>query len=370
MYLEIDFQVGLDIGSCVAFYTNFERNLIERLRRDYDGVCYDGNLIIRVLRVVRCGECAFIAPTMPTIGTLSVVFRALVVNYSPDDLIAGCVVRPIKDHGRITMNSSHANVIIIQTKEAQDVAVLDAGAVVAVRATGVLANPGSDKISVGAELYEPSATTYYFPIMAGTIEHAATSEALTRTKYVGVGSLAELFLEGEVRSHSGQITGDDYHAIDSIHGMTVVQAARDAHEYLAATMTRISKEHATLPNNIRALFYPFRKEREPASVAAAALETINLLEARIPDAATCVVVCGEYNPLDAKICVSMAPLASLPESWVRGGLAQPAGVVLARRLENFIDFAIAGAIMAIEFMDPAKLIASKSLITLQASKKK
>ena len=364
MYLKIDYQVGLDINNCVAFYTNFDENLITRLRDTYDGICYNGNLIIHVISVVKVGECMFVSPVLSTTGTLSVVFRALVVNYSPGDIIAGCVVRPIKGHGRITMQSVHSNAMIVQTKEDQDTSVLGTDAVVTINATGVYAGPGSDRISVCATLYNPSAVTYYYPIMAGTHAQAPNSESMTREKYISQLAIDNILAPMSAPpSNSGTIMED-------IPGITIIQAARDAAEHLGIVSQRARAEFAKLPEIVRKLFYPFREEREPDVVKSGAVKTINLLDVlAIPDNATCLVMCGEYCPLDGKIGVTANPISSFPEDWVLGELAQPLGVVVARRLEKFIDYATAGSVMLREFMIPAKLEASRNLIVLQSKKK-
>ena len=346
MFLRINYQVGLDINNCVAFYTNFEDNLLARLHHDFDGICYGGNLILRVLSVVKHGECMFVNSTAATVGTLSVIFCALVVSYGPGDLIAGCIVGPMRDSGRITMQSEHANAIIIQTKEDQDVSVLNTGSIVAIYVTGFYAGPGCNRISVTANLYEPSTATHYYPIMSGSNAQLATCDAMTANKYAPIRAVL---------------------SDQSMEGATILQAARDAAEYLRATFKEVGATHASLPGNVRKMFYPFREEKAPT---APQIEIIDLLSARIPPDATCLVACCECNPLDGKIGVATCPVADLPSDWIKGELTQPAGVVFARRLERFIDFALAGATMAREFADPAKLSASRNLIVLQAGKKK
>jgi hypothetical protein len=341
MFLKVNYQVGLDINNCVAFYTNFDENLIARLHRDYDGICYGGNLILRVLSVVRTGECMFLNSTSATTGTLSVIFAALVVSYAPGDLIAGCVVGPIRDPTRVTMQSTHANAMIVQTGGDQDTAVLNTGAIVTVYVTGSYAGPGFDRISVTANLYEPSPITHYYPVMPGT--SADAGEEMSVEKYIAIAQQDE-------------------------RGLTVVQAARLAADYLRATFAEIGADHTSLPDNVRQMFYPFRAEKAQGDARIATIDM--LLDARVPSDATCLVACCEYNPLDGKIGVATCPLAELPGDWIKGELSQPVGVVLARRLERFIDFAYAAARMAREFADPAKLVASRNLIVLQAGKKK
>ncbi|MCK9604229.1 MAG: hypothetical protein M0R66_07725 [Candidatus Omnitrophica bacterium] len=351
MYLITDYHVGLDVNNCVAFYTNFDDNLLARLRRDYEGMCFEGHLILRVLRVMRVGECAFVQSTHPNIGSLSVAFRALIVNYSPRDIIAGCVVRPIREHGRVVMQSQHANTMIIQSREDQDVAVLGAGAVVVVRAIGTFAGPGYDRISVNATLFEPATVTYYYPI-ARNLASAPRTNALAREKYAPIASF------------SG---GDDDAPPEPVN---VIRAAMLASDYLARALAAAKEKHDGLPTVIRALFYPFRApERKPTPAPDAPIALLNILDGRVPANATCVIMPREYNPLDPLVATTTAPISALPSDWVQGELAQPEDVVLARRLEQFIDFAIAGATMAREFADHAKLEATRALIVLQTGKK-
>lgn len=355
MYLIIDYQIGLDIDNCVTFFINPEANLLARLRRDYDGICFNGNLILHVLKVIRTGECVLNNPTNPTIGSLDVIFRAVAINYSPNDIVAGCVVRPIRENERITMTSEYANVMIVQTKENQDIAILTADTIVTIRVTETLAYPGFSRISLWASLYEPLPITYYYPIIPGTQNSIISNESVTRAKYVS---------QQDINLMATNPDAD-------IQGLSILEAARQAAEYLATVLQDVGSQQAMLPSIIRQLFYPFQKQTAPPpKVGDSPLVIQDLLELHVPPDATCFVACAELNPLETKIGISSAPLSELPQTWVQGELAQSAGVIVTRRLEKFIDYAIAGATMARAFIDPAKLTASKNLIVLQSKKKK
>jgi hypothetical protein len=393
MYLIVDYQVGLDIGDCIAFYTAFEQNLIALLRRDYDGVCRDGNLILRVLRVMRTSECMFVCATTPTVGSLNVIFRALVVNYSPNDLIAGCVAQIIKPRNLIVVGSQFATVLITQSEGDGVSPILSANSVVSVVTTGTAASPGDSHISVFANIHEPSAQTYFYPITPGTHAQIVTCKAMSREKYAPIMSILELIGYSPSSPDAPSDDASDVPsdapasadtpqplaragAADMINGTTVLLAAREIAEYMNGVIKRCSAVHERMPSVIRKLFYAFKEERVPdglrpdGKTPAVLAGLIDLLDPRIPDNATCIVTCGELHPLDGKVGYTTRDIASLPETWVRGELEQPAGVVLARRLERFIDSMLVAATTAMEFMDPVKLRASQSFITLQAKRKK
>lgn len=358
MYLIVDLQVGLDIENCIAFYTNFADNLLARLHKDFDGICLSGFLILNILDVVKASECIFNHVTRPTLGSLSVMFRACVVSYRPGDIVAGCVVRP-ENHERITMISRHANAMIIQTKEGQSTAVLTTNAVAITSIIEVYACPGQPRISFNSNLYEPRKITYYYPIIPGTIERMNEDRALTCEKYADIQKINILL--NALQAHEDADTS-------LISGITVMQAAQLAHEFFIKSMKEIGAERAALPGIVRQLFYPYmdkvpRKPRDD-------IQEQNLLQWRgLPNDATCIVMCSEFHPFDGQIGMTNLPQEKYPRDWVQGEIAQPAGVVLARRFERFIDYLVAGEVMAREFVDTAKLTATKSLIILQTQNK-
>lgn len=355
MYLIIDFQVGLDINNCITFYTNFADNLLARLRHDYNGICFNGCLILYVIEVIKAGECVFSHPTLPTLGSLSVVFRACVVQYSAGDMISGCVVRSMKPHDELAMISEHANALIIPTAEGQDTDVLTTDSVVTINVIGAFANPGSPKIALNAHLYEPQPTTHYYPIIPGT--HAqmfAEGEALTRKKYARIGDVMLARKEMTV-----------------IQGITIQEAAIAMIEYFAHVMREIGAARAPVPDIIRRLFYPFKAQRTIGKDIAAFVNVQDVVRAStiIPPNATCLVSCAEFHPFDGHIGISTTPLEDIPGDWIRE-IAQPAGIVLTRCLERFIDYLGAGIALSQELVNPTKLMATKNLIVVQTNKKK
>lgn len=169
MFIIAQYNVSLSIEACVAFYSNFEVNLRDRVRELYEGLCVNGCLIVHIHRIVRVGECQLNNTGNPSRGSLSVTFDARVVQYSRGDIIGGCIASETSSDRIPALTPSYAELIFARDIEAardEALSVVSPGATMIANARIVCANPGAQRISVQASLYEPTRVVKYWPIIA------------------------------------------------------------------------------------------------------------------------------------------------------------------------------------------------------------
>lgn len=368
MFVIAEFPVDLDIENCTTFYVGFEDNLLARLRADYNGRCFSGFLILQVQSVIRVGMCIFSDPIHPTVGHISVIFLALACSIAPGEILT-CEVQPIREQGPIHARGAHfvasiqphgttsTSAASLSTSAASlsskgsEVDVLTAGAIVSVRALYTSAQPMSPWISVIGNVFDPPTATIFYPIIAGTQKDARAHDAMTREFYAPV---AEVIAAGN--DESAQI---------AIQRVSVVRAAESARRLLTEIQKGAQKEVAIL---VRRLFHPLiGSEDIPKSEKYQAIDAFN---GEIDVGATYFIVPREASPLDATIFVAKISAADIPPDWVQGALPRPAGIVMARLLEQYIHATTAAAIMMREFADHAKLGKSQAIIIAQTQKKR
>lgn len=352
MHLIIAISVGLDIDDCIEFFSNANANILRELRKRYDGRCYCGVKVLRVLSIERTGECVFSNPLTPTVGSLCVTFNALVIAIRPGDLISMCEFRSASP---AIFSSEHAAVTIERGQRGVDawespISVLGRGSLICTVAKVISAGMFCSQAAVIGEVYYPARATWFFPFTAGTAEDAMNREALTCKKYARL---------SDVKSMSA-----DSH----IEACTVLEAAISAiGTFHAAREEMLSKNKemgGKVINIVRSLFYPFKMEsignREHA------FETMNIAGFKIPRGATSLVIQRDVNPLDCQI--SFAVGNETPDMQ-KGCVSQSADQIIARFLEQTINYAIAGMDMMRAFQDPGRLKSIMAFVVLMSNKK-
>lgn len=351
MYLITRYTVDIEIANCVEFYTNFDQNVISQLRQLYDGICYGGRLILRVIDVERVGECVINQPTSPTLGILSVAFIALVVDYKPGDLLACVGVRASRD-GLTMVRAKHADIILDRTGTSREIDLLQPESVVIIRMQNTDANPGYKSIAARGSIFAPDRATYYYPIEPGTIADADESPEMTRAIYAPLSAMLRAFDGALASAQEGDFA-------NIAHGVNVREALRDAVE---------AWESAEANEKLKTVIAPSMFNTLPVGVApqaaSAGFVRADLVDCRIPRGTTCLVMRGDVPPLSGKIDIATIALDQIPADWKRGAIAQPAGTVLAARMEHQINVITAGMVLLRELTNPARLSATAVLMRL------
>lgn len=96
------FEVTLKITSPMTFCSNVDVNIMTELRRLYEGKCYQGAFIMKVLEVPNRGPCNIITSNLKAHGSIDVHFKAHVVILGEWDILTGVEITSNSQivHGR------------------------------------------------------------------------------------------------------------------------------------------------------------------------------------------------------------------------------------------------------------------------------
>lgn len=86
-------ETSIDVVNPIKAYSAPETYLMEILSNKFDGKCYAGCLIERVIRIHKRGFCMVDKFGDPNIATVHVVFEAEVIIYNPGEVIHGCTIK-------------------------------------------------------------------------------------------------------------------------------------------------------------------------------------------------------------------------------------------------------------------------------------
>lgn len=165
MYIVEKFVVSLDIADPIDLYRYDARaELLRMLQNKFDGTCYKGVLILRVVDIARYGLCAMTMAFDAATARMPVEFVAHAVKYSPQDYIGGCVVMQKAEYVA-RLQSEYAYIGIPRTgsegQSANALQTLAPGAVALCVTTAVEPIPASNKITICASVCaQPGANSF------------------------------------------------------------------------------------------------------------------------------------------------------------------------------------------------------------------
>lgn len=107
-----DIQVGLDLSNYTLIYQDPENTILDILRKKFINKCYQGCYIVDINRIVQRSECRINQDGEPSFGTISVVFEAEIIVYSPGEIITGCEFKKRIEQSNILCASEYANIYI------------------------------------------------------------------------------------------------------------------------------------------------------------------------------------------------------------------------------------------------------------------
>jgi len=81
------FDVTIDVADPIDFCSDARKNALHKVRETYQGRCYMGKYIVRVLRVERCSKCRLVTVGDLGDGVVDVTFAALWSRWSPGDAL-------------------------------------------------------------------------------------------------------------------------------------------------------------------------------------------------------------------------------------------------------------------------------------------
>ncbi len=176
MIIQRRISIALHITDCIGIYTD-PNNILTLVVNTYEGVCYNGVYILKVLRVVMIGDCEINKDGAPGFGTIPVMFDAEALVYLPGEIINGCVIQK-HDETIILCSTPLANILI---KNQPSTASLTTGQMISVRVGRAGYTPMVNKVAITAIVFIPDKTFTVYKIVPPVVTKAAAQEYLKDT---------------------------------------------------------------------------------------------------------------------------------------------------------------------------------------------
>lgn len=165
-------QTGVDITDPIKFAAD-PHALINLLAATYEGKCYAGCLVEKVLRVVEESECRINQYGYPNFGTTHVAFEVSATVFSEGEIINGCIVQNRNVSGVMICSHPKAAIIMPVHKNLESI---QNGQIISVRVGHARYGIGTNKIAINARplLPSPKATLFRVPPRAAAETNPAT----------------------------------------------------------------------------------------------------------------------------------------------------------------------------------------------------
>jgi hypothetical protein len=155
-------EVSLDIEDPISTYANANTNILRKLQAKYEGRCYAGCFIMKVLNIVKRSECIIMQNTESCDGSINVMFRAQVIQLLPGEVLHNNKIIKKELERKLLVATNNICSLNINTEGIYD-SVAPGQKVPAVIVQS-LCTVGSDHVTAYANPYVPTAafTAYNF----------------------------------------------------------------------------------------------------------------------------------------------------------------------------------------------------------------
>lgn len=222
MFIIVDTCVGLTTASCVSFCKNLRQNALEQVRREYEGKCINGNLLLRVVDVLNVGNVVMNDRRDRAAGHVSVVFRSLALSCKRGDTIGPLVMEPRKSGASIILKGKHVNASIDWD---ENVGVIAAGAHLILEAIETYAGPRLSFFAARGRLI-PMPGEHNFPV-GGELRVGEENPLLIK-HYVSAAD-AKMLIGGAGGAESAALTP-----------LNIIDAAVAARDYLKSKIAALA----------------------------------------------------------------------------------------------------------------------------------
>jgi len=151
--------VSIDVKNPINVCSNLNVNVLNILKDKYEGKCYKGALILRIVAISAISDCYIGQLGAPSFGTIDVMFEAEVLYYNEGEIITGCTIVN-KDNLSITCITDNACIMLANTMPS-----LVKDQKITIRVAKSLYKIGSNKISVNAVPFLPSKKYHIYRIV-------------------------------------------------------------------------------------------------------------------------------------------------------------------------------------------------------------
>ncbi len=166
-------EKGIDVHSPIEFFSDPEKNILSRLRKDLEKKCYAGCFIISVDRVLRYSDALIDQEVDNVHAKLNVAFEVTACIYSPGDVITGCKVIKNGAQGHILCSKDNASIWLNADTR---LAAIREGQLITIRVGACSFSINQPTITINAYPFLPSKkyTSYYI----NTANHTDTDRAI------------------------------------------------------------------------------------------------------------------------------------------------------------------------------------------------
>jgi hypothetical protein len=171
-------EVGINIQNCISVCTDMN-NILSILANDYEGKCFKSCYIVKIEKIVRTSRCMIAQDVEPTFGTISVMFQATVIVYTPGEVINGCKVLKRDQKGNLTCATNIADIVVAAH---QNTASISEGQIVSIRVGRVGYNALSNRVSIGGLIFLPQSVYPIYKI-SGTVNLELLQNVLSRIAF-------------------------------------------------------------------------------------------------------------------------------------------------------------------------------------------
>lgn len=235
--------VSIDVDDPINIASNINVNLLKLARETYEGICWDGILIKRVLDIVMKNDLMCAQEVEPDICTINLMLMVEGIVISVDDIIPNCEVISKNDVAKqILCKSPDATVI---TKLESKFASVDArGMYISVVARNVKYCMSSSNISVEAVPFRPTKRYRVFKVSAETPavvnEHVAALFEIQKSLDVGVVKSNARILDALLPFNSNMMIDSKTQTIGALKIVQIGQLATMEAPYYVAKHSKLS----------------------------------------------------------------------------------------------------------------------------------
>jgi DNA-directed RNA polymerase subunit E'/Rpb7 len=166
MLIKKHIEIAMNIQDCIGLYTDIDNNLKNMIIDRYQGRCLRQCFIVSIGDIIKYSDCVINQEGPPDFGIINVIFEAMAIVYTPNEIINGCIVVSRENPKTINCSAPHTD-IVLSHNVLLDSAQLNQ--LVSVRVHKAKYTIGSDKISISAVPLIPSKTPIVYKYTPGPL---------------------------------------------------------------------------------------------------------------------------------------------------------------------------------------------------------
>jgi hypothetical protein len=166
MIIKKHIEIAMNIQDCIGLYTDVYNNLKNMIIDRYKGRCLRQSYILDILDIIKYSDCVINQDGMPDFGVINVIFEAMVIVYTPGEIINNCRVVSNEVTSPIICSAPYTDVVISRNQMLNSIQV---DQIISVRVHKVKYTIGGTKMTVSAVLLTPTKTPTLYEYVPSTL---------------------------------------------------------------------------------------------------------------------------------------------------------------------------------------------------------